>query len=1225
MARRFGGFHPERAEMSSSRGRLAAVTILVAALLAGLLQAAPASASTDTPTIMSPASGENVSSNEQLVWERVPGIERYRVQISTGPSFSSLLVNELTFNSTYTPVTELPTGEIHWRVAAVTGTTTGPFASSMFTKDPAAGPPLDSPAHGDRLVFPEQPPVFRWEPLAGARSYVLEIDDANDFVGATRHITRTTSFTPVDPITPGQPHFWRVRGSSATNGSGVLTDWSEHRSFQMVWDKQPELQSLELPDGSTSPGNVVTDVRLEWSEVVGAQYYDLEISKSAVFAGTPDLKVENARGTRYEVSPTLPNGSYYWRVRAKDSRGNLGPWSDTGEFVREWTSRIGLVAPVNHANPATPVSTDIVRFEWEPVDHASHYELQVGTDANFSPRTFDSCFTTQTRFSPYARISGVDTTPDGCTVGMVPAGSVRYWRVRGIDRDTHNKAVDIVGLWSAVGAINYNPAPPVPDRAFDDPRGVEQVAPADCAAFGCALTSTPTLRWKPVADATSYMVYLAVDPNFTSVTRIYSTTQTQLTPREELADNNTGQAYYWHVRPCRTTSSCGPDPTSSTTTPKQAFLKHSVKVALESPGVGPVPHPELPAVSNQPIFRWRPYLESQQAVGDDNGVRSYRIQVSTVSTFATTIENRVVQQEQFTPWASTYPEGPLYWRVRGVDGSGNELAWSDTFVFLKRSPTPVPLLPTGVVTGTPNFSWEPLEHATGYDLEVYRNGDANYSPANRFILVSTAHSSYSPPTQSFAPGDYTWRLRRKDADNRPGDWTAAGLFTVVGADVHLHEPSIGAALGSDDVVFTWQGMEGAASYRFQRSPSPEFSPVTEQRDTVMTSWAPTARIADGTWYWRVLPLDPSGTVIGTSEPEVRVVHKDATPPTVTARTPTRDLPLQGPFTATFSEPVKNVTATSFRVLVAGTSTVVPGRVTQPTPTTARWVPRTPLVPGQSYTAQLRAGITDLSGLRIAPTNWTVRTALAVQNDSPAVVQSWDRDTAAGASGGSFAEARQRGASLTFAFTGTDVQILGRRAPSGGTADVFLDGRKQATVDFYATGLRNSQIVFSRNGLAPGKHTVEVRVNGRKPAGSKGKWVRVEAFRSGGSTYQETAAEVTHRWARVADSSASGGTFDVIDHTPTDNGPPPSQVVEFRGTGVEWIAPKGPRSGRAAVLIDGRQVATVDLYSSSVRHRQRVFSTRTLTNAPHRIEIRPLGTRHASSTGTEVGVDLFNVL
>lgn len=84
-----------------------------------------------------------------------------------------------------------------------------------------------------------------------------------------------------------------------------------------------------------------------------------------------------------------------------------------------------------------------------------------------------------------------------------------------------------------------------------------------------------------------------------------------------------------------------------------------------------------------------------------------------------------------------------------------------------------------------------------------------------------------------------------------------------------------------------------------------------------------------------------------------------------------------------------------------------------------------------------------------------------------------------------------GDSVTVPFTGTAVQWIGPRASNHGTADVYLDGVKQTTVDTYGNG---SQVVFySAAGLTAGAHTLKIVVTGAKNPSSQGAFVSIDAI------------------------------------------------------------------------------------------------------------------------------------
>ena len=85
-----------------------------------------------------------------------------------------------------------------------------------------------------------------------------------------------------------------------------------------------------------------------------------------------------------------------------------------------------------------------------------------------------------------------------------------------------------------------------------------------------------------------------------------------------------------------------------------------------------------------------------------------------------------------------------------------------------------------------------------------------------------------------------------------------------------------------------------------------------------------------------------------------------------------------------------------------------------------------------------------------------------------------------ASGGRLHAVSQAGASASFEFTGNQVRLVGRADPSGGKADVYLDGVRQlAGVDFWCPEPRDQQILCYKNGLSQGSHTLKLVALGTK--------------------------------------------------------------------------------------------------------------------------------------------------
>lgn len=68
--------------------------------------------------------------------------------------------------------------------------------------------------------------------------------------------------------------------------------------------------------------------------------------------------------------------------------------------------------------------------------------------------------------------------------------------------------------------------------------------------------------------------------------------------------------------------------------------------------------------------------------------------------------------------------------------------------------------------------------------------------------------------------------------------------------------------------------------------------------------------------------------------------------------------------------------------------------------------------------------------------------------------------------------------------------------------------------------------------------------------------------------------------------------------------------------------KDKNRGKAGVYVDGMKEATVDLYSAANGPRQVVFRKAFAASGSHTVEVRVLGTKNASATGTRVDIDAF---
>jgi GH25 family lysozyme M1 (1,4-beta-N-acetylmuramidase) len=224
---------------------------------------------------------------------------------------------------------------------------------------------------------------------------------------------------------------------------------------------------------------------------------------------------------------------------------------------------------------------------------------------------------------------------------------------------------------------------------------------------------------------------------------------------------------------------------------------------------------------------------------------------------------------------------------------------------------------------------------------------------------------------------------------------------------------------------------------------------------------------------------------------------------------------------------------------------------------------------------------------------------------------WAPKTDSRAFGHSYRFEHRAGASTTFAFQGGTVRLYTVDGPTMGKASISIDGTEKTTINGYAAALRFG-VEHRFDQLGAGDHTITIAATGTAGPRATGTRVGLDAIRWGG-TLQPSPHAASSTWSAVADGAANGGAYVVSDVAGA------SASLSFTGTGVTWIAARGPGMGRAEIWVDGTLVRSVDLYSASPTFGvQR--SVTGLTDAPHRVTVVVEGTHRAAATGSSVAVD-----
>jgi hypothetical protein len=106
---------------------------------------------------------------------------------------------------------------------------------------------------------------------------------------------------------------------------------------------------------------------------------------------------------------------------------------------------------------------------------------------------------------------------------------------------------------------------------------------------------------------------------------------------------------------------------------------------------------------------------------------------------------------------------------------------------------------------------------------------------------------------------------------------------------------------------------------------------------------------------------------------------------------------------------------------------------------------------------------------------------------------WVSEKDESAFGGTLRAAATKGATMTAAFEGNQLRLIGRADEFGGEADVFVDGVKQLVpIDCWNPSPRSQQVLYYKNGLSPGLHALKVVARGTKNPYSRSTRVYVDA-------------------------------------------------------------------------------------------------------------------------------------
>lgn len=235
-------------------------------------------------------------------------------------------------------------------------------------------PELVSPVEDENID--DNTPIFEWDNVAAVDNFELQIADSSDFSSLTYdndNIVSNSHDLPTENALSDGVYYWRVR--SYESGSPSL--FSPDNSFRVDTVSPVKPSQTSPTNGKNTKDNTPN---LDWetvSENSAPVLYRAHVSDNSQFPydnrDSGWISDEN-----YQLTSELLEGTWYWRVQAKDNAGNIGD-------NRQTSFRVDVTPPTISGITESSVDKDSATIEWntdEPATSKVKYKENSATTWN---------------------------------------------------------------------------------------------------------------------------------------------------------------------------------------------------------------------------------------------------------------------------------------------------------------------------------------------------------------------------------------------------------------------------------------------------------------------------------------------------------------------------------------------------------------------------------------------------------------------------------------------------------------------------------------------------------------------------------------------------------------------------------------------------------------------------------------------------------------------------
>ncbi|MCX7983879.1 MAG: T9SS type A sorting domain-containing protein [Bacteroidetes bacterium] len=251
-----------------------------------------------------------------FVWQRKPEAERYYIQFSLSPLFTTTFASDSTTDTLIAKTGFVKGKKLYWRVRVkTTEGKYGPWSDflSFTTKIPLppkvvlAGIKQASPTRNDFL--------FRWRKTLYADQYQIQVSESRSFLSIYYGSVLTDTSKVYSNFMNGKTYYWRVRALNMA-GEGP---WSDIDSFLVVIvginknDYPPDTYALH--QNFPNPFNPTTKVRFELPQRVSTKITVYDIRGRELYTVLNQLLDPGYHEVTIDAT-YLQSGMYFYRIEA---------------------------------------------------------------------------------------------------------------------------------------------------------------------------------------------------------------------------------------------------------------------------------------------------------------------------------------------------------------------------------------------------------------------------------------------------------------------------------------------------------------------------------------------------------------------------------------------------------------------------------------------------------------------------------------------------------------------------------------------------------------------------------------------------------------------------------------------------------------------------------------------------------------------------------------------